>query len=607
MKPHLPYFSISILLLLVILLAPAIGLVQDFYNRNFKIQAIPNPLYEISNGWEYHWGDPKTDMVPDNEWKAIKYPANPPQRNGHNILWLRNKTPYKKFKVPTLLIDGKGVLLTFEAFLGNRMIYKFGKLTPTGQGNISGISSHLIDLGNDFQGKTLTFRVFSDYSNIGIRGKVILGSKSDLIMSIIKKDIHRSLLGFFMIFIGIIELFTFKESIKETGSVSMFGILAVSLGLYIVSLTTLKDLIFYAPVFWFNLYIVSMTLIPVGAMGFIWQTFRPEQNNYLHKIWRFHIGYALVCQASFILALSSLLPLSAGTLMLNILRWLLILEMLLMVGIAFKDSLIKDNRRARIYLCGFLPIMFAGTHDALVGLGKLDSPVSYVPWTLMLFIISLEFIQRLINIKVQKKLRLYSEELERKSKEKTQLIRDLHDGIGGLITNIKFLSEMGLKSQTQNDKDKTLSHISELSSESLIEVGNFMQSLDEKDIDWETILMHFAHLANNIIKPLGLSFDIQDKIDENANKPDRILFLNLLRIYREALTNITKHSKATYVIIRLEVDLKQILLSIQDNGIGFGSDMIKGLGIDSMRARATKLGGKLTIDSNKGTCILLKI
>ena len=607
MKSNFSYFPISILLLLIVLLAPAMGLVQEFYNRNDKFKPVPGHLHEISDDWEYQWGDPQNSMMPNSDWKTIKRPANPPQRNKQNILWLRNKIPYGNWKVPTLLIDGKGVILTVEAFLDDRMIYKFGKLTSEGQGNISGISSHMIPLGNDFQGKTLTFKVFSDYSNIGIRGKVIIGSKSDLIMSIIKKDIHRSLLGFFMIFIGVIELFTYKESIKKTGPVSMFGILAVSLGLYIVSLTALKDLIFYAPVFWFNIYIVAMTLTPVGAMGFLWQTFRPEQNNYLHRIWQFHIGYALVCQTSFVLALFSLLPLSVGTFMLNALRWLLIAEMLLMVGIAFKDSLIKDNKQAQIYFCGFLPIMVAGTHDVLVGLGKIESPFSYVPWTLVLFILSLELIQRLQNIKTQKKLRIYAEEVEKKSKEKTELIADLHDGIGGLITNIKFLSEMGLNNPSVEGMKETLSNISGLSSDSLIEIGSFMQSIDEEDIEWSTILIHFLHLSNNMLKPLGLSFGIQEKIDKNANKPDRRLFLNLLRIYREALTNITKHSKATYVSIKFEVSLEHILLSIRDNGTGFGSDVIKGRGIDSMKARAIKFGGRLTIDSREGTCINLEI
>ena len=607
MKSKLSYFPISALLLLIVLLAPALGLVQEFYNKNAKFKPVPGHLHEISDSWEYQWGDPKNGMIPDSDWKTIKRPANPPQRNKQTFLWLRNKLPYGNWEVPVLLIDGKGVLLTFEAFLDNQMIYKFGKLTSEGQGNISGISSHLIPLGDDFQGKMLIFKVFSDYSNIGIRGKVILGSKSDLIMSIIKKDIYRSLLGFFMIFIGVIELFTYKESIKKTGPISMFGILAVSLGLYIVSLTALKDLIFYAPVFWFNIYIVAMTLIPVGAMGFLWQTFRPEQSNYLHRIWQFHIGYALACQMSFVFALFSLLPLSPATFMLNALRWILIAEMLLMVGITFKDSLIENNRQARIYFCGFLPIMVAGTHDALVGLGKIESTASYVPWTLMIFIISLELIQRLSNIKIQKKLRIYAEETEKKSKEKTELIADLHDGIGGIITNIKFLSEMGINNPSVEGMKETLSNISGLSSDSLIEIGNFMQSLDEEDIEWSTILTHFFHIANNMLKPLELSFGIQEKIDKTADKPDRILFLNLLRIYREALTNITKHSKATYVSIKFEVGLEKILLSIRDNGIGFGSDVIKGRGIDSMKARTIKFGGRLTIDSREGTCINLEI
>jgi signal transduction histidine kinase len=568
------------------------------------------PPTEISTGWEYRWENTqKKGALSNSLWKAIKKPVNPPERNGNTILWLRYKIPDGNWQVPALLIDGKGVLLTFEIFLDHTMIYEFGKLTNSGQGNISGVSSHLIPLGDDIRGKTVMFRVFSDYSNIGIRGNVFLGSKSALIRSVIDHDIIRFLLGFFMVLIGLIELYIFRKNDLQIGPISMFGILAISLGLYIVNLTSLKDLIYYAPVFWLNVYIAAMALIPVGAMGFMWQTFRPIDNNYFQRISQFHIGFAVLCQAAFILASNSIWPLSVGTFLLNTLRWLLIPELVLMIGIVAKDSLTKGNKQARIYFCGFLPILLAGARDLLIGLGKIESSYSYVPWALMIFILSQEIIQRRNNIKTQNSLKDYAEKLERKSKEKAELNRDLHDGIGGLITNIKFLAEMGRKNPSLAGMKETFSNISALSSDSLIEIGSIMRSIDEEEITWTIILNKFNNLGDKMIKPLGLSFELQKEIDATAPDPDFILFLNLLRIYKEALTNISKHAKAKCVSVNLVVSKDQVSLSIKDDGIGFEDHRTttKGNGLKNMNARAGKIGGKLSISSEQGTGVLIKI
>jgi signal transduction histidine kinase len=606
-KSRFPYLSLSTVFLLVFLLIPSLGLVQRLYDGTDKIDTARIPQYEISDGWEYQWGNPKNGLIPDSGWKTTHRPINPPQRDKRQILWLKHTLPYGAWKVPTLLIDGKGVLLTFEAFLDDRMIYRFGKLTSSGEGNISGITSHLIPLGDDFKGKNLIFRVFSDYANIGIRGNVVLGSKSDLIQRIIKTDFNRFIIGLFMIFIGILDLIIYKESLKDTGSVSMFGILAVSIGFYTLNVTAIKDLMFYAPIFWFNIYIAAMSLIPVGALGFVWQTFRPMRGNFFHRAWQFHLCYAFLCQMAFFLILNSLLPMSLGSMMLNALRVLLILEMLLIVGLLVKDAFIKKSGLARVYLYGFIPIILSGTHDALVGLGKIESSYSFTPWALIFFILSQEIIKRRQNIRTRYRLKTYAGDLEEKSREKEELIKDLHDGIGGMTTNIKFLSQMGLTNSSIEEMKKSLSDISALSSDCLDEIGSFMQTLDEEETDWFSVAKTLRHTGEKMVTPLGLSLDFKKNISRDVKHPDRVLFLNLLRIYKEALTNITKHSKGTAVFIKLDVNLTHILLIVKDDGMGFGDNMIKGRGIDNMKARARKLGGKLSIDSKKGTCVTLEI
>jgi signal transduction histidine kinase len=82
--------------------------------------------------------------------------------------------------------------------------------------------------------------------------------------------------------------------------------------------------------------------------------------------------------------------------------------------------------------------------------------------------------------------------------------------------------------------------------------------------------------------------------------PARIRF-ELLRIGKEALTNVLKHSQATKVEMKLAYQEQSLQLSIEDDGRGFvptsGSNGQHGYGLTSMRQRAEGLGGKIVIES----------
>jgi signal transduction histidine kinase len=81
----------------------------------------------------------------------------------------------------------------------------------------------------------------------------------------------------------------------------------------------------------------------------------------------------------------------------------------------------------------------------------------------------------------------------------------------------------------------------------------------------------------------------------------------LYRIAQEALHNIVKHAQACIVTLHLESNDEELILMVQDDGQGFDTEgSFPGhLGLHSMRERAYKLGGTLTIESapGEGSCI----
>lgn len=165
---------------------------------------------------------------------------------------------------------------------------------------------------------------------------------------------------------------------------------------------------------------------------------------------------------------------------------------------------------------------------------------------------------------------------------------------------------MGMSSSANPKITEAFQTISSLSSDSLLEVGSFMQSLDQK-ADWKTIEKNFKTLGNKMLVQMGIKFHFKTQISSNANNPESLLSLNLLRIYKEALTNVIKHAGAQNVDITLIVSSKNINLSIKDDGKGFKKDIKKGRGLNSMKTRARKLGGKMRFKSGNGTLVLFTL
>jgi signal transduction histidine kinase len=83
----------------------------------------------------------------------------------------------------------------------------------------------------------------------------------------------------------------------------------------------------------------------------------------------------------------------------------------------------------------------------------------------------------------------------------------------------------------------------------------------------------------------------------------------LYGIGREALVNVVKHAHATAAFVRVEAQDGQVLIEVVDNGRGF--DPSEGhpghFGLDSMRSRATEIGGRLTIASSPGYGTVVRV
>jgi signal transduction histidine kinase len=200
-------------------------------------------------------------------------------------------------------------------------------------------------------------------------------------------------------------------------------------------------------------------------------------------------------------------------------------------------------------------------------------------------------------------------ELEEKKHliEREKILRDLHDGLGGITTNIRLLAEMGLSASSPADVRKTLGTISDLAREGLAEIKGFLTSMDQREISWNAFSAELRTQGNALLRPHGISFDMQASPDIVPGQPGSLVWLNLLRIYKEALTNVIKHSQAKKVSVSLDIHNDGLVLNVGDDGRGLGSAAPGGRGMTSMRKRAEEIGAVLTVTSEKGTQVHLSL
>lgn len=196
--------------------------------------------------------------------------------------------------------------------------------------------------------------------------------------------------------------------------------------------------------------------------------------------------------------------------------------------------------------------------------------------------------------------------IEGQEKERERISRDLHDGIGQLLTALRL--QIGLIKNIDEVKQHELIAILD---DTIIEVrrisNNSMPSV-LIDFGLEAGLKHLIDYINKLTPNINIQlFYINDAREHKSPYEIRI---NLYRIAQEAINNALKYAKATEISVSVFRDDTSIRMQIVDNGIGIkDEDIGKGKGMINMKERATMLNGVFEIESSpkEGTSLYIEI
>ena len=187
--------------------------------------------------------------------------------------------------------------------------------------------------------------------------------------------------------------------------------------------------------------------------------------------------------------------------------------------------------------------------------------------------------------------------------ERRRIARELHDGVGQLLTAVK-LRLAGLKPSSADYVSRRSECVAAID-DALEQVRRVSRDLRPSQLDdlglVAALRSHFDRQAGSAgFKPHFAHKGVPPRL---AAEIETTCF----RIAQEALTNIARHAQASEVWVTLAGTEEELRLEVRDNGRGFdvaaarlGATAGKSMGLLSMEERATLAGGRLAIDSAPG-------
>ncbi len=187
---------------------------------------------------------------------------------------------------------------------------------------------------------------------------------------------------------------------------------------------------------------------------------------------------------------------------------------------------------------------------------------------------------------------------------RTQLARDMHDEIGSNLAGIAVISETSAMQADATSGDwQEINRIAHETTDAMREMLWLVGARQESGID---LIEHLQRVAKRLLPHHQVSWKhCANHLPINwPMESRRQVFL----FFKEALTNILRHARATRVELSAQVIGSTFELIIQDNGQGFNPQSpSKGMGLGSLRERAKQLGGTFMITtSDQGTTLTLR-
>lgn len=230
-----------------------------------------------------------------------------------------------------------------------------------------------------------------------------------------------------------------------------------------------------------------------------------------------------------------------------------------------------------------------------------------------------EEVRRLAEAELEKSRKERMAELER---VRTRIATDLHDDIGSSLTQIAVLSQAAHSQAEQIDAkmiSPPLQRISDVSIELVNAMSDIVWAINPRRDNLRDLVQRMRRFAADVFTAKGIKFEFWAPQADSKYPIGANIRREFFAIYKEAVNNIVKHSRATTARIEINLSDETLSLVIADNGRGFDPEALLhmsqapdsggGNGLVNIRRRTGDLGGHCDIVSapGEGTSVTLVV
>ena len=190
---------------------------------------------------------------------------------------------------------------------------------------------------------------------------------------------------------------------------------------------------------------------------------------------------------------------------------------------------------------------------------------------------------------------------------RVKISSDLHDDVGGILSGLAMQTEI-LELTTDEKVKPKLKRIGELSRSAMSRMRDTVWAIDARKDKLENLIDRMNEHAEETLSPKDFYYEIETKnLDLKTNIPTDVR-QNVYLIYKEAITNVAKHSNGNKVKVLLLQNDGRFEMTIHDNGkVKEKEYKTTGLGQNNMQMRAKQLGATLITDPSDGFKVFLRM
>lgn len=198
---------------------------------------------------------------------------------------------------------------------------------------------------------------------------------------------------------------------------------------------------------------------------------------------------------------------------------------------------------------------------------------------------------------IRRKIRLHLKQERMISEERRRIAMDLHDDIGTRVSHISLVASHADNTIRHEEASKAFGQISSMSRDLIGALSESVWMLNPNNDDLESLVDFLYRLVNELCRLKGIRCRV-DAVFITDNRTIRYEFRhNVSLAVKECVNNVLKHSHATELDMKIELERNILVICITDNGIGISEKSRgTGLGLDSLTGRMKSIGGNCAFE-----------